>query len=200
MPLYLESNRFHVDSTSSSSSSSSSYRLVLGLTYPFECYEFETSEERDAALIDELDYLARFMSRSAWRGGGGGGGENGCVNPSTQGEHLEQERRENGIDEHQLPRVHLVELARLLEFDSIQKFKLESSCDQIAEVVRRLGHKHGLRLTKSGLYIIHETCPLDNHHHHTSDDEHDERESSRSGNEDSSGENVYLLDELTFLF
>lgn len=159
MPLYIESNRLE------------KYRLVLGLSYPFECYEFETSEERDAALIDELDYLSRFMSRTAWRKMSG-------LNQSTQGEHLEKERTENGIDEHDSANVHLIEMARLAEFDSIRKFAV--SVDQLVDVVQRLGHSHGLRMTKSRLYVIQE-----NHAHEETSSTYsgycDEKQANDSG-------------------
>lgn len=139
IPLYLESYRFWP---------TSEYKLVLGLTYPFECYEFETVSERDAALVDELDYLTRFMSRMASREGSG-------FNPRTQGEHLDQERHENGLDPHDAS-IHLVECAKLAQFDSIKKYGL--SLDELCDVIRHHGAKHHLRLTKSGLYVIHESA------------------------------------------
>lgn len=156
MPLYLEANRFD--------DQNSGFKLVLGLSYPFECYEFETNEERDAALIDELDYLTRFMSRSAWRQSG--------LNPGTQGEHLESERAENGLDPEDAS-IHLVEMTRLAEFDSIQKFKV--SKQEIIDAIRRLGHRHGLRMSKSELYVIQETTHL---HDETSSLENDDQSQS----------------------
>lgn len=134
LPLYIESEHLGSD-----------FKLVLGLSYPFECYEFECESERNAALIDELVYLTRFMSRT----------QHGCMNPITQGEHLDDERLENGI-ELSHPTVHLVECAKLADFDSVKKFKL--SLEQIVQVLHELGPAHSLFLTKSHKFVI-----FDNH-------------------------------------
>lgn len=116
------------------------YKLISFTRYPFDTFEFETEDQRNEALINEINYLISFLSRPSSL----------SPNNSNETDELTEEQKErldNDIDLDD-DKIRLASVEKLFAFNSIQKFKM--SKQDLIDLMRREGYD----FTRSGKYVF----------------------------------------------
>ena len=157
------------------------YKLVMYLSYPFETFDFEDDEQRNRALMREVNYFVCFLaSHGAWDRAQHNypPDETTASNVESEKESEdvekaplsdeERERVENGIELDDTS-VYMASVTQLCEFRTIVKFKMTQ--DEIVGAIRASGR---YELTKSGSYIIYRRSEEDDDDDDQDEDERDE--------------------------
>ncbi len=113
--------------------------------YPFECFEFENEAQRNIHLMRELNYLLLFMTNSGKRNTG----SDSEINMEALSEE-QQEKLANNICLYD-DNIHLVEVAKLAQFQSVKKFNLQEPELELANLLR----SEGFQMTESGRYVVY---------------------------------------------
>lgn len=140
-----------------------SYKLVLDISYPFECYDFENDSDLNQALLGEINYLIMFLIRPGYKGSSKYSDMSTFTDPSFV--RIQEEKIANDVDPND-ESVFLVEIDKLLDFNSIKKFKLER--ERLINIL-----KGEYKFTRSTQYIIY-TLQEDNKNMIESDNESSE--------------------------
>jgi hypothetical protein len=122
------------------SSNLNDYKQIIYVSYPFETYDFETLDQRNKLLVDEIQYFISFLTRGVKN-------FNDCELEIAMNNNIDQ------YDE----TSYLVSIDKLCEFNTIIKFKLKRH-----EIIEILKQSNKYELTKCENYVIYRKNQQDN--------------------------------------
>lgn len=117
------------------------------MSYPFEIYEFSNLEDRNKALVDELNYIINFLTQPSKSFKFGSANNN-----HDSDSHLSEEdqvKLENNIDLYD-ESIRIAKVDKICEFSSIVKFKLTKN--ELVEIMKN----NGFKFTSGDDYVIFE--------------------------------------------